>query len=363
MSASASYDWNRFLTQAPAAVHCRFAERHTGKCVLVTGAGGSIGSALVLAAASARPSRLVLLESSEPALFELLQQLQSAYPRVAYEPILGGCGDPELLDGILADFRPSIIYHAAAFKHVPLLEKNPFAAVRNNAIGTYVLAQAALRHGTPKLVLISTDKAVNPCGMLGVSKRISELAVVSLSSSCTRMNAIRLANVIGSSGSVVPVFLRQIAAGGPVTVTHPGAVRRFLTLHEVTESILAAGASDCAGRVLLPPMGEPVSIADLARFLIDECAPKHGQQIPLRFTGLRPGEKLAEDLLFASEIREGTIEASVEVIQTPALIPAELAAMIAQLAACVANRDFPGLVKALHAAVPEYRMAELRTGS
>jgi FlaA1/EpsC-like NDP-sugar epimerase len=361
MSASASYDWHRFLAPTTVAANRRFAG-HTGECVLITGAGGSIGSALVLAAASAKPSRLVLLESSEPALFEVQQQLESAYPRLAHEAILGDCGDQQLLDAVLADFRPRMIYHAAAFKHVPLLERNPFAAVRNNAIGTYVLAQAASRHGTPKLVLISTDKAVNPCGMLGVTKRISELAVVSLSNSCTRMNAVRLANVIGSSGSVAPVFLRQIAAGGPVTVTHPDAMRRFLTMHEAIDTIFAAGASDCEGRVLLPPMGEPVHIADLARFLIDACAPEHGQEIPIRFTGLRPGEKLTEDLLFASEIREGTIKGSVEVIRTPAPARAELAAIIEQLAECVANRDFPGLVEALHAAVPEYRPAEMRAG-
>jgi FlaA1/EpsC-like NDP-sugar epimerase len=360
MSTPQNPDWNRFLAPAPAAVDYRFRQRHAGESILVTGAGGSIGSALVLAIASAKPSRILLLESSEQALFEVLQQLKAAFPGVAHEAVLGSCGDRALLDSILENFQPAIIYHAAAFKHVPLLEGNPFAAVRNNAIGTYALAQAAARHRLPKVVLVSTDKAANPVSVLGVTKRISELVVVSLSSSCTRMNAVRLGNVIGSSGSVVPIFLRQIAAGGPVTVTHLNATRRFMSLPEAVDAILATGASHCEGRILLPPMGDPVCIADLARFLIDACAPEHGQEIPIRFTGLRPGEKLAEDLLLASEVNEGKIDGRLEVIRTPARSPEELAAIMAQLAECERNRDLSGLFDAMCSAVPEYRAAKLR---
>jgi FlaA1/EpsC-like NDP-sugar epimerase len=348
MSAPQNHDWNRFLSPASAAVHSRFQERHAGECILITGAGGSIGSALVLAIAAAKPSRILLLESSEHALFEVLQPLEDAYPRVALEAILGSCGDPTLLDRILDQFRPDIIYHAAAFKHVALLEANPFAAVRNNAIATYTLAQAAIHHRTPKLVLVSTDKAVNPRSVLGVTKRISELVVVSLSSSSTRMNTVRLPNVIGSSGSVVPIFLRQIAAGGPVTVTHRNATRRFLTLTEAVVAILAAGACHCEGRILLPPMGEPISITDLARFLID------GREIQIQFTGLRPGEKLTEDLAFAYEVSEGEIHGCLQVIRTPALPPEELAAIVEWLAECHVTRDFRELAEALHRAVPEY---------
>jgi FlaA1/EpsC-like NDP-sugar epimerase len=348
MSASQNHDWNRFLPPASAAVDSRFQERHAGECILVTGAGGSIGSALVLAIASATPCRILLLESSEHALFEVLQQLEAAFPRVAHEAVLGNCGDATLLDGILNQFRPDIIYHAAAFKHVALLEANPFAAVHNNAIATYTLAQAAVHHRTPKLVLVSTDKAVNPRSVLGVTKRISELAVVSLSSSSTRMNAVRLANVIGSSGSVVPIFLRQIAAGGPVTVTHPDATRRFVTLTEAVVAILAAGGSQCEGRILLAPMGEPISITDLARFLID------GREVPIQFTGLGPGEKLTEDLVFASEVSEGEINGCLQVITTPALPPEELALIVEQLVECHTARDFRQLAETLHKAVPEY---------
>jgi FlaA1/EpsC-like NDP-sugar epimerase len=355
-----SHAWNRFLTAPPARVECRFADGHAGECVLVTGAGGSIGSALVLAIASAGPARIVLLEWSEQALFEVLGRLEAASPRIRREAILGDCGDAALLDDVLRDFQPRILYHAAAFKHVPLLEENPFAAVRNNAIGTYALAQAAARHGTPNLVLISTDKAVNPCSMLGVTKRISELAVASLSSPQTRMNAVRLVNVIGSSGSVVPIFLRQIAAGGPVTVTHPQAERRFISLDEAIEAILATGASHCEGKILLPRTGEPVNIADLARFLIDACAA--GKQVPIRLMGLRPGEKLAEDLVGPTEIREGKMDGCLEIIRTPAPSPAKLAAMMERLVECEAHRDLAGLVEALQRAVPEYRAEKSRAG-
>lgn len=360
VSSSQDNNWSRFL--APGAVTYGPREGHAGECILITGGGGSIGLALVAAIANAKPSCIVLLESSERALFEVAQQVEAAFPRVAHEAILGSCGDPALLDSVLGKFQPRIIYHAAAFKHVPLLEANPFAAVRNNAIATYVLAQSAARHGTPKLVLISTDKAVNPSSVLGVTKRISELAVVSLSSFSTRMNAARLANVIGSSGSVVPIFLRQIAAGGPVTVTHPNIKRRFISMSGAIEAILATGASDCEGKILLPPMGEPVGIFDLARFLIRACAAEQGHEIPIRFTGLRPGEKLAEDLLFASEVNEGKTEGCLEVIKTPALAPAELAAIMEGLVACEANRDLPGLAEALHWAVPEYGAAKLGAG-
>jgi FlaA1/EpsC-like NDP-sugar epimerase len=348
MSASQNHDWNRFLSPAPAAVPYRFREGHAGQCILVTGAGGSIGSALVLAIAAATPYRIVLLESSEHALFEVLRQLDEAFPRVTHAALLGSCGDATLLDRILDRFRPDIIYHAAAFKHVALLEANPFAAVRNNAIATYTLAQAAVRHHTPKLVLVSTDKAVNPRSMLGVTKRISELAVVSLSSSSTRMNAVRLPNVIGSSGSVVPIFLRQIAAGGPVTVTHRDATRRFVTLTEAVVAILAAGACHCEGRILLPPMGEPISITDLARFLID------GREIPIQFTGLGPGEKLTEDLVFASEVSEGESDGCLQLIRTPALPPEDLAAIVEELVECQVTGDFRQLARVLHRAVPEY---------
>jgi FlaA1/EpsC-like NDP-sugar epimerase len=320
--------------------------------VLVTGAGGYIGSALVKAIAGAGPRCMVLLDSSEYNLFEICRHLELTFEHVPHEAALGSVDDTALLDGIFSRFHPEMVYHAAAFKHVPLLECNPIAAVRNNTIGTWVLAQAALRHGASKLVLISTDKAVNPHSVMGASKRIAELVVVSLSSAACRMTAIRLGNVIGSGGSVVPVFLEQIAERRPVTVTHADASRWFMSLREAVEAILACGAASCEGRILLPELGGPVRIAELAGFLIRSAGST--QEIPIRFTGLRPGDKLTEELTFRTEIKDGFVEGSLEVVKTAKLTPAALREVMEQLSGCIARHDSHGLIRVLSAVVPEY---------
>jgi FlaA1/EpsC-like NDP-sugar epimerase len=356
--------WTRFL---PPAVHqdsdSQFASAHAGKSILVTGAGGCIGSALVRAVASSDPSRIVLLESSEHSLVEIHRELETDYARLCHETVLGRSDDALLLDDILGGFRPDIIYHAAAFKHVPLLETNPFAAVENNAIGTYILARAALRHSVPKLVLISTDKAVNPHSILGVSKRIAELVIVSLSNSSCRMNAVRLGNVIGSSGSVVPIFLQQIGHYGPVTVTHPQVTRRFLSLRETIDAILASGGANCEGRIMLPDLGEPVLIADLARFLISAAGKDSATEIPILFTGLRPGDKFSEELRFDSEVTEAVIDGRLELVKTHSLAASELSELVARLTLAVENRDLPKLIAVLSSAVPEYVPSSLLAGS
>ena len=323
---------------------------HAGRCVLVTGAGGYIGSALVQAIAGAGPRCIVLLDSSEYNLFAIQRDLELAYRHVCHEAFLGTVDDADLLDDIFRRFRPEIVYHAAAFKHVPLLELNPIAAVENNTIGTWALARAAVRGGASTFVLISTDKAVNPHSVLGVSKRIAELAVVALSSAACRMSAIRLVNVIGSGGSVVPLFLKQIAEGGPVTVTHPEASRWFLSLHETVEAVLACGTAGCEGRILLPKVGEPRRIAELAEFLIRSA----GKEIPIRFTGLRPGDKLTEELKYKSEVSDGFVEGRLEVVRTRRLGRAELNDAMEQLSRCVARRDGSGLMRTLSSVVPEF---------
>ncbi len=294
---------------------------------------------------------MVLLDSSEYNLFEIRRHLKLTFEHVPQEAVLGSVDDTALLDCVFSRFHPEMVYHAAAFKHVPLLERNPIAAVRNNAIGTWVLAQAAVRHGASKFVLISTDKAVNPHSIMGASKRIAELAVVAQSSAACRMNAIRLGNVIGSGGSVVPVFLEQIAERGPVTVTHPEASRWLMSLREAVEAILACGAASCEGRILLPELGEPVRIAELAGFLIRSAGA--AQEIPIRFTGLRPGDKLTEELTFRSEIKDGFVEGPLEVVKTTKLTLAELKEVIEQLSACIARDDSLGLIRVLSAVVPE----------
>lgn len=300
----------------------------------MTGAGGYIGSALVKAIAAAGPSRLVLLDSCEQNLFEISRIVPG-------EAVLGSVNDAAMLDDLFERFRPSILYHAAAYKHVPLLERNPFAAIHNNAIGTYTLAQAILRHGPSRLVLVSTDKAVNPCSFLGVSKRIAELLVVSLSNPEHTMNAVRLGNVSGSTGSVIPILQQQIAAREAVTVTHREATRYFMTIEKAVEAILAAGAAECAGRILLPDLGAPVRIEELARSLMGDV------QLPIQYIGLRPGDKLSEDLLFAQEIQEGT-SGLLTVIRTPTVDPAALDAAMERLRTA---RTLDALLPAVNALV------------
>ncbi|MGC9949034.1 MAG: polysaccharide biosynthesis protein [Bryobacteraceae bacterium] len=325
--------------------------------VLVTGAGGFIGSALVKAIAAAGPERIVLLDASEHNLFGIHRYLEEVHPSVAHEAILGSVTDARLIHGVFGRFRPRIVYHAAALKHVPLLELNPFAAVRNNAIGTHTLAGAALAYNVPALVLVSTDKAVNPHSIMGASKRLAELTVTALSGPACRMNAVRLGNVVGSTGSVVPIFLEQIARGGPVTVTHPEVSRYFMSLQEAVEAILAGGAADCDGKILLPVLGEPENIADRARFLIETAgrrrrtAPPH---IEIRFIGLRPGEKLHEDLMFQTEIRDGSA-GPLAVIRTPTPAPAELHGRMAQIDCLLAGGDLAALLETICAMVPEYQ--------
>jgi len=326
---------------------------HAGRCALVTGAGGYIGSALVKAIADAGPRCIVLLDSSEYNLFAIQRDMDLAWDHVPHEACLGTVEDADLLDDIFSRFHPEIIYHAAAFKHVPLLELNPIAAVQNNAIGTWALAQAAIRGGASTFILISTDKAVNPHSMLGVSKRIAELAVVALSSATCRMSAIRLVNVIGSGGSVVPLFLKQIAEGGPVTVTHAEASRWFLSLRETVEAVLACGRAACDGRILLPEVGEPRRIAELAQFLIRDA----GEEIPIQFTGLRPGDKLTEELTYKTEVRVGFVEGPLEVVETCRLARAELESVMERLSGCIARRDGSGLIRTLSSVVPEYAVA------
>jgi FlaA1/EpsC-like NDP-sugar epimerase len=322
---------------------------HAGQCVLITGAGGYIGSALVTAIAAAGPSRMVLLDSAEHNLFQIQQHLESAFSHVPCEPVLGSVDSVPLLDDIFTRFEVDIVYHAAAFKHVPLLERNPTAAVRNNAIGTYQLAQAAVRHGTPKLILVSTDKAVNPHSVMGVSKRIAELVVVSLSSPACRMNAVRLGNVIGSTGSVVPIFLRQIAERRPVTVTHPDATRWFMPLTEAVRAILACGAAQLEGRILVPELGAPTRIMDLAASLIGAAA-----EVPIVFIGCRPGDKLSEELVYKTETKEGTMDGPLHVFRTCRLQPAELEEIMRRLSGCIASYDLPSLIGTLCSTVPEY---------
>jgi len=272
-----------------------------GQTVLVTGAGGSIGAALCRQILRFEPARLVALEQNELALYTLEQELgvQHGPTRLAY--VIGDVKSQARVDRVLATHRPSVIFHAAAYKHVPLMEEeNAWEAVRNNALGTWRVAEAAGRHGVEKFVLVSTDKAVNPTSVMGASKRLAELLCQPLSDERTRFVSVRFGNVLGSTGSVIPKFRRQIAAGGPVTVTHPEIRRYFMSIPEAAQLVLQAGLMGRGGEIFVLDMGEPVKIADLARELI-RLSGLSESDVRIEFTGLRPGEKLYEELLADDE--------------------------------------------------------------
>ncbi len=274
----------------------------TGKAVMVTGAGGSIGSELCRQIARFNPATLMLFEQSEFALYTIEQELRLTQPDLACEFLIGDVRDASRLDEVMDKYRPAVIFHAAAYKHVPLMEQhNAWQAVRNNVLGTWCVAQAAQRHGVAKFVLISTDKAVNPTNVMGASKRLAEIVCQGMQQpNGTRFVMVRFGNVLGSTGSVIPKFREQIAKGGPITVTHPDITRFFMSIPEAAQLVLQAGLMGKGGEIFVLDMGEPVKIVDLAKDLI-HLSGLTEDDIRIEFTGLRPGEKLYEELLADSE--------------------------------------------------------------
>ena len=332
-----------------------------GKTILVTGAGGCIGSALVQALASNGANFLILLDHSEQNLHEINLQFAALGPS-AYVAILGDILDGGLLTDVFERYHPHTIYHAAAFKHVPLMESNPIAVVRNNAIGTWELAKTAARFGAERLLMISTDKAVNPRSVMGASKRVAELTLLRLSNVKTRMNALRLGNVLGSHGSVGPLFQQQIKQGGPVTVTHPDARRFFLTLGETVELILAAAALDDSGSIFIPKMNEPVRIVDLAKQMIQEAGLQTPRDIEIVFTGLRPGDKLQEELVSAQESLEPTSDERLHRVKGLQMNGEELDASLGRMSESIGERNLVALLGELGRLVPEYQPSETLLG-
>ena len=272
------------------------------KVVLVTGGGGSIGSELCRQIAANGPRQLIIFDIYENNAYDIQQELIRKYPYLNLVVLIGSVRNGRKVNSVFAQYRPDIVYHAAAHKHVPLMEDSPNEAIKNNVFGTYKVALAADKYSVKKFVLISTDKAVNPTNIMGASKRICEMIIqVFNNRSDTEYVAVRFGNVLGSNGSVIPLFKKQIAAGGPVTVTHPDIVRYFMTIPEAVSLVLQAGASAAGGEIFVLDMGQPVKIVDLAMNLIKLSGYKVDEDIKIEFTGLRPGEKLYEELLMNEE--------------------------------------------------------------
>lgn len=285
-----------------------------GRTVLITGAGGSIGSELCRQVAARAPGRLVILDQCEGLLYQAEQELVAAGAGALITPIVGDVTDAVRLREVFTRFRPSLVLHAAAHKHVPMMESQPAEALQNNVLGTAVVAGLATEFGADKFVLISSDKAVNPTNVMGASKRLAELVVRSQQARAggrTKFLAVRFGNVLGSSGSVIPIFRRQIAAGGPVTVTHPEVKRYFMTIPEAVGLVLQSATLGEAGDILVLEMGQPLKIIDVARQLIELSGLRPDVDIEIRIVGLRPGEKLVEELQCEGEQYRSTKHARV----------------------------------------------------
>ena len=376
-----------------------------GKTILVSGAGGSIGSEICRQAMRFCPGRLVLLDRSEPALFEIDQELRHRWVGSRIDPMIGDVTDRRRIEHIVNQTRPHVIFHAAAHKHVPMMELNPGEAIKNNVLGTQILADAAAAFAVDAFVMISTDKAVNPTSVMGATKRMAEVYVQSLNkgvgnkgqrdkwteghsereesaanisspdisspdipspfaplplsssvsylSSSPRFLAVRFGNVIGSSGSVIPIFQKQIAAGGPVTVTHADMKRYFMTIPEASQLVMQAGAIGQGGEIFILDMGEPVRIIELAREMIQRAGLREGHDIELRVTGVRPGEKLYEELACDDEQTRPTAHQKIRIWQLVPTHPATVRHMLDRLYQVI---DAPAgdVVAALSECIPEY---------
>jgi FlaA1/EpsC-like NDP-sugar epimerase len=332
-----------------------------GKRVLVTGAGGSIGSEICRQTLRFLPERLILLEQAEGALFEVDQELRQRWLGANLVPYVADISDKRRIARVFNAERPQVIFHCAAHKHVPMMEINPGEAIKNNVFGTKTVADAAVVCGAAAFVMVSTDKAVNPTSVMGATKRFAELYIQSLNhgqrssdKSHTRFVAVRFGNVLGSSGSVVPIFRKQIAAGGPVTVTHPDMRRYFMTIPEASQLVLQAGSIGQGGEIFVLDMGRPVKILDLAEELIRLSGKRPHDDIAIEFTGVRAGEKLFEELATDGEKTRPTGHPKISVWQLPTPTRAEIDSGLERLAEVVDGpRD--AAVAALMGAVNEYR--------
>jgi FlaA1/EpsC-like NDP-sugar epimerase len=325
-----------------------------GKVVLVTGAAGSIGSELCRQIARFRPAGIVGFENAESPLFEIDREMRQAFPEVPFHPEIGSVQNRTRLDEVLCLYSPSVVYHAAAYKHVPLMEAHVFEAIENNVFGTYNVAVLAARHGVEDFVMISSDKAVRPTNIMGATKRVAELLLLALQNGRTKYVAVRFGNVLGSNGSVIPIFKKQIAAGGPVTVTHPDMRRFFMTIPEACQLVLQAAAIGEGGQICVLDMGEPVKIVDLAKDLILLSGLRPNEDIKIEFTGMRPGEKLYEELSTMLEDTVPTAHEKIRIFVGNGMPEGEMLTWLGCLREICEARDAGRLVLALKEIVPDY---------
>jgi FlaA1/EpsC-like NDP-sugar epimerase len=335
--------------------HEAIAEYLAGKVVLVTGGGGSIGSELCRQIAAQKPAKLVVFENGEFNLYTIEYELRHSFPDIVFAAILGDVKDQDRVDWLFKTYHPNVVYHAAAYKHVPMLEANPAEGVCNNIFGTKIIADAADRFGVGRFVLVSTDKAVNPVSVMGTTKRIAEIYCQNLNSrSQTQFVTTRFGNVLGSAGSVVPLFQKQIAKGGPVTVTHKDITRYFMTIPESVSLILQAGAMGRGGEIFVLDMGEPVLINDLAKQMIQLSGLKVEKDIKIIYTGLRPGEKLYEELLHESEELQKTSHEKLFLARSRDVDWSWLENQLGDLEHVAVSRDIDKMLIIMHDLVPEF---------
>jgi FlaA1/EpsC-like NDP-sugar epimerase len=336
----------------------------SGRRIVVTGAGGSIGSEMCRQIAPFEPERLILIEQAENALFEIHRELIAAHPQLEIVPVVADICDAARIERVFATHRPSTVFHAAAHKHVPMMEANPGEAIKNNVVGTRTIALAADAVGVEKMVMISTDKAVNPTSVMGCSKRVAEIFVQQFGqTSQVQFVTVRFGNVLGSSGSVIPIFREQIAAGGPVTVTHPEMTRYFMTIPEASQLVLQAGTMGRGGEIFVLDMGEPVKIVDLASNMITLSGMRVGEEIEIVFTGTRPGEKLFEELLIDGEHVTATDHPKIGIWQSRPENWDELRLQIDTLVAAADDSGLDDLRSQMGRVVPEYQPANTTPAS
>jgi FlaA1/EpsC-like NDP-sugar epimerase len=324
----------------------KMTEYLAGRTVLVTGAGGSIGSELVRLVAGFSPEKILLMGRGENSVYEIDRELETDYPEVARVPIIGSVTNRVSLDKLFDEHRPDIVFHAAAHKHVHLMEFFPEEAIMNNVMGTRLLIETAERYGVERLVMLSTDKAVRPRGVMGASKRLAELVMLrKTAAGCrTKLIAVRFGNVLGSRGSVVPMFRQQVRLGGPVTVTHPDVTRYFMTIREAAMLVLEAGFAGRGGEIFVLDMGDPIRISELAEHVIRLSGLEPGTDIAIEYCGLRPGEKLHEELWSSTEALSRTEYDKILVLKSDATDPARTAAASDELEELAASGDREGVV-------------------